>query len=190
LSPTLSDLPAVQDFGRRERSSKPGPEEEKVSSADQVNSHEAAQGTDNGSIADPWGGLFRAATTFTEASTGAEKSVGHGGSPRGCRLRLAPWIAPTPRMTSVPRGRLKALCPFPVAVSSETSPSVGYKVQSKTLKPARLKAWHAKEERPMRPFLDVTGGRALSLHGLSMGETPGPERSRGEQREGAKLPRR
>jgi hypothetical protein len=36
----------------------------------------------------------------------------------------------------------------------------------------------------------VTGGRALSFHGLSMGETPGPERMRGEQREGAKLPRR
>jgi hypothetical protein len=36
----------------------------------------------------------------------------------------------------------------------------------------------------------VTGGRALSFHGLSMGETPGPERMRGEQREGAKFPRR
>ena len=36
----------------------------------------------------------------------------------------------------------------------------------------------------------VTGGKAPSFHGLSMGETPGPERMRGEQREGAKLPRR
>jgi hypothetical protein len=49
----------------------------------------------------------------------------------------------------------------------------------------------------MRPFLDVTvedpgygGERALSFHGLSMGETAGPERSRGEQWEGAELPRR
>jgi hypothetical protein len=39
-------------------------------------------------------------------------------------------------------------------------------------------------------FSGVTGGRALSFHGLSMGETPGPERMRGEQREGAELPRR
>ena len=39
-------------------------------------------------------------------------------------------------------------------------------------------------------FSGVTGGRALSFHGLSMGEAPGPERMRGEQREGAKLPRR
>jgi hypothetical protein len=85
--------------------------------------------------ADPWEGLFRAATTFTEAPTGAEKSVGHGGSPKGSRLRLAPWIAPTPRMTSVPRGRLKAWSPFPVAVSSETSPWVGYMVQTKSQKP-------------------------------------------------------
>jgi phospholipid transport system substrate-binding protein len=67
-------------------------------------------------------GLFRAATTFTEASTGAEKSVGHGGSPKGYRLRLAWSEAPTPKMTSVPRGRLKALSPFPVADSSETIP--------------------------------------------------------------------
>jgi hypothetical protein len=37
-------------------------------------------------------------------------------------------------------------------------------------------------------FSGVTGGRALSFHGLSMGETPGPERSRGEQREGADSP--
>jgi hypothetical protein len=29
------------------------------------------------------GSLFRAATTFTEASAGAEKSVGYGGSPKG-----------------------------------------------------------------------------------------------------------
>jgi hypothetical protein len=54
--------------------------------------------------ADPWGGLFRAATTFTEASTGAEKSVGHGGSPKGSGLRLVSCDAPTPKMTSVPRG--------------------------------------------------------------------------------------
>ena len=39
-------------------------------------------------------------------------------------------------------------------------------------------------------FSGVTGGRALSFHGVSMGETPGPKRMRGEQREGAKLPRR
>jgi hypothetical protein len=39
-------------------------------------------------------------------------------------------------------------------------------------------------------FSEMPGGKALSFHGLSMGETPGPERSRGEQREGAKLPRR
>jgi hypothetical protein len=36
----------------------------------------------------------------------------------------------------------------------------------------------------------VTGGKAPSFHGLSMGEAPGFERMRGEQREGAKLPRR
>jgi hypothetical protein len=78
------------------------------------------------SKADPWGGLFRAATTFAEASTGAEKSVGHGGSPTGSRLWLAWCDAPTPKMTSVPEGRLKALRPFPVADSSETSPWVGY----------------------------------------------------------------
>jgi hypothetical protein len=77
--------------------------------------------------ADPWEGLFRAATTSPEAATGAEKSVGYGGSPEGCPLRLAPWIAPTPRMTSLPRGRLKALSPFPVAVSSQTFPWVGYR---------------------------------------------------------------
>jgi hypothetical protein len=58
--------------------------------------------------ADPWGGLFRAATTFTEASTGAEKSVGHGGSPKGSRLRLAWSGAPTPKMTSVPEGAVKS----------------------------------------------------------------------------------
>jgi hypothetical protein len=75
--------------------------------------------------ADPWGGLFRAATTFTEASTGAEKSVGLGGSPKGSRLRLAWSDASTPKMTSVPRGRLKASSPFSVADSSETSPRVG-----------------------------------------------------------------
>ena len=40
------------------------------------------------------------------------------------------------------------------------------------------------------PFSGVTGGRAPSFHGLSMGEAPGPERMRGEQREGAELPRR
>jgi hypothetical protein len=38
------------------------------------------------------------------------------------------------------------------------------------------------------PFLDVTGERALSFHGLSMGETPGPEQSRGEQRGGGRTP--
>jgi hypothetical protein len=54
----------------------------------------------------------------------------------------------------------------------------------------QMKAWHEKDGRPMMPFLDVTGERALSFHGLSMGETPGPERRRGEQREGAELPRR
>ena len=37
-------------------------------------------------------------------------------------------------------------------------------------------------------FSEVTGGRALSFHGLSMGETPGPERRRGEQREGQNSP--
>jgi hypothetical protein len=37
-------------------------------------------------------------------------------------------------------------------------------------------------------FSEVTGGRALSFHGLAMGEAPGPERKRGEQREGAELP--
>jgi hypothetical protein len=37
-------------------------------------------------------------------------------------------------------------------------------------------------------FSAVTTGRALSFRGLSMGETPGPERSRGEQREGAEFP--
>ena len=37
-------------------------------------------------------------------------------------------------------------------------------------------------------FSEMPGGRALSFHGLSVGETPGPGRSRGEQREGAKLP--
>jgi hypothetical protein len=39
-------------------------------------------------------------------------------------------------------------------------------------------------------FSEVTGGRAPSFPGLSMGETPGPERMRGEQWEGAELPRR
>jgi hypothetical protein len=39
-------------------------------------------------------------------------------------------------------------------------------------------------------FSEVTGGRAPSFHDLSVGETPGPERMRGDQREGAKLPRR
>ncbi len=37
-------------------------------------------------------------------------------------------------------------------------------------------------------FSEMPGGRALSFHGLSVGETPGPERRRGEQREGAELP--
>jgi hypothetical protein len=77
------------------------------------------------SEADLWGSLFRAATTFTEARTGAKKSVGHGGSPRGCRLRLVWSDAPTSKMTSVPRGRLKPMSSFPVADSSETSPWVG-----------------------------------------------------------------
>jgi len=63
---------------------------------------------------DPSGGLFRAATTFTEVSTGAEKSVGHGGSPKGSRLRQAWTCAPTPKKTSVPRGRLRLMSPFPV----------------------------------------------------------------------------
>jgi hypothetical protein len=76
-------------------------------------------------VADPWGGLFRAATTFAEAPTGAKKSVGHGGSPKECRLRLAWSDAPTSKMTSGPRGRLKPMRPFPVADSSETSPGVG-----------------------------------------------------------------
>jgi hypothetical protein len=37
---------------------------------------------------------------------------------------------------------------------------------------------------------EMPGGRAPSFHGLSVGETPGPERSREEQREGAKFPHR
>ena len=37
-------------------------------------------------------------------------------------------------------------------------------------------------------FSEMPGGRALSFHGLSVGETPGPERKRGEQREGADSP--
>ena len=41
-----------------------------------------------------------------------------------------------------------------------------------------------------KAFSEVTGGRVPSFHGLSVGETPGPERSRGEQREGAELPHR
>jgi hypothetical protein len=72
-----------------------------------------------------WGGLFRAATTFTEAATGAEKSLGHGGSPRGSRLRLAWSDCAYPKNDFSTRGRLKALSPFPVADSSETFPWVG-----------------------------------------------------------------
>jgi hypothetical protein len=37
-------------------------------------------------------------------------------------------------MTSVPEGRLKALSPFPVADSSETSPWVGYMELLRNLK--------------------------------------------------------
>jgi hypothetical protein len=66
--------------------------------------------------------LFRATTTYAQASTGAEKSVGHGCSPKGSRLRLARCVAPIPKMTSVPRRRLKAWCLFSVVDSSETNP--------------------------------------------------------------------
>ena len=45
----------------------------------------------------------------------------------------------------------------------------------------------AKPER-VGTFFAVTGGRALSFPHLSMGETTGPERRRGEQQEGAELP--
>ena len=36
-------------------------------------------------------------------------------------------------------------------------------------------------------FSEMPGARALSFHGFPVGETPGPGRSRGEQREEAEL---
>jgi hypothetical protein len=38
----------------------------------------------------------------------------------------------------------------------------------------QMNAWHEKDGRPIMPFLDVTGGRALSFHGLSMGKPLAP----------------
>jgi hypothetical protein len=86
---------------------------------------------------------------------------------------------------------VEGVSPFPVADSPETiplesasnpSPHLAKKSRAKILNAAAVsrRADGAPSEMP--------GERAPSFHGLSMGETPGPERSRGEQREGEDSP--